>query len=93
MLPFFDKSKIDLRVADLLNTLRSIAILDGALLTDVALSTSATNVNHGLGRQPIGYIVVGQNAAASIFETKSARTNATFQLTSSASVTADIWVF
>lgn len=94
MLPNFDKGKVDQRVGDLLNLIRGISFLDGTLLEAVSLTTAVELVQHGLGRKPLGYLVLSQNASASIYEAdKQLRTNSTFSIQASATVTADIWVF
>lgn len=93
MLPNFDKGKVDQRVGDLLNTIRGISFLDGTLLEGVALTTSAKAVQHGLGRKPLGYLILTQDAAAVVREAKQSRTSTTFTLTASTTVTVDIWVF
>jgi len=92
-LPNFDSSKVDFRVGRLLDAVRAVSLLDGRLLENVALSTSAVDVQHGLGRTPAGYLVMTQNASGSVFETKTARSSSSIRLTASASVTVDLWVF
>lgn len=70
-----------------------VAVLDGVLLKGLSLTTSFQNVNHGLGRAPAGWIVVGKNANADVWENPLIRTGLVLVLRSSAAVNVDLWVF
>jgi len=64
----------------------------GLLVEDKVIGTSETEVGHGLGRVPLGRIVVAQDAAATIHDTKAA--DKTFlYLQASAETTVTVWVF
>lgn len=76
---------------DRINTLGDVALLSGQLVTHTFEGTSAEKVNHKLGRKPIGYIVVGTSAAATIHGRS--HTTSYLELTASAICTADLWVF
>ena len=78
-------------VLDGLNSLIVIDILSGTLLPDVVLGTTAVKVPHKLDRKPRGYFSTKLNANAVIFGTN--LTSRFIELTASATVTADIWVF
>jgi len=49
--------------------LTKIEILQGRQINAVDLTTTAVNVAHGLGRQPLGYIVTDLNKNAVVFRT------------------------
>ena len=67
-------------------------LLDGRLLEDVALNAAAnTDINHGLGRVPRGWILTDQSAAATVYRV--AWTTTTLTLLASGATTVDIWVF
>ena len=66
-------------------------VLDGELLTASLSGGVATNVDHGLGRQPLSYIICEQDTAATIFN--SGITENTITLTASIAVNVKIWVF
>lgn len=67
-------------------------LLDGRLLEDIDLNAAAnTNINHGLGRVPRGWVLTDQSAAATVYRV--AWTNTTLTLLASAASTVDIWVF
>lgn len=73
----------------------SIAMLDGQLLPNVALANGANVVNHGLGRALIGWFPTRVRASATVYDTQDANAtpDKTLQLTASAAVTVDLWVF
>lgn len=87
-----DLTLVQDNVANTFNPITRIPLLDGQLLTDVALSTAPTRVEHTLGRKPLGYIITGLNHAATIFGTES--DSRLITLTASANGTvANIWIF
>lgn len=78
--------------ASQLNPMLANALTAGSLIPNVVLTDGSTTFNHYLGRQMQGWIIVDQNAAASIW--RSAPLNGTtLTLTSSAAVTVSLWVF
>ena len=73
------------------NQFRNNPLLDGRLIEDVRVTTTRASIEHKLGRTPIGYIIVKQNADARVWYTS---INDLFLvLDSSATVTIDLWVF
>ena len=93
------EERTDLRVRDLagkVSALQSAPIASGALLSDVALSATATRVEHGLGRAPVGaFLVAGQTGAFDIVWTAHESNPAKFlNLAASAGTpTVSVWVF
>ena len=80
-------------VSDVFGQLADNPILSGQLLTGVTLKAGAeTPVPHRLGRKPKGVIVVGQSAASDIHSGPSVNANIV-AISSTAAVTADLWVF
>ena len=75
------------------DALVKIPLLDGILVKDVALGTTEVRVNHTLGREPQGWIIVKKNAAADIYESSSTLADRYLSLTATATVTASIWIF
>lgn len=66
----------------------------GRLLSGIALSGTPLQVAHGLGRAPVGFILVKSSADVRIFEPGPAPDPSTFlNLQASASATVSIWVF
>ena len=51
-----------------LNPIIDSRIVDGVYIEEVTLSTADTFVEHKLGREPLGFIVVRKFAAGDIFE-------------------------
>jgi hypothetical protein len=70
-------------------------LVNGQLLSGVALVSGYNTVNHGLGRKLQGYIVVLSGAAETFFDNQD--NNASPQLTlilhSSGPTTVSLWVF
>ena len=72
------------------------AIGDGQVIKSVYLAASTdTLVDHKLGREAIGYIVVKKDAAAVVFDKPNvnAAKNRFLTLNSTVNVTVDLWVF
>lgn len=69
-------------------------LLDGRLVS-AKLDVGANKVNHLLNRKPIGWIIVGINGVANIYDTQASNQTPelTLNLTSSAVVTVNLWVF
>jgi myo-inositol-hexaphosphate 3-phosphohydrolase len=78
-----------------LTALISTGLLNGALLTDIELSSGANTVEHKLGRKIQGRLIVAQSAAADLSDNISSSDNLeqNFVLTSSAACTVSLWVF
>lgn len=67
-------------------------IVFGVILKGELLGTTATRVEHKLGREPIGWLIITKDKASDIYST--ARDSRTLSLTASvADTTVDIWVF
>lgn len=75
---------------ELKSILRS-QILDGVLVTGLAVTTTATKFEHMLNRQPLGWIIVDKTGSASIYRT--AWDRRTISLIGSGSDTISIWIF
>lgn len=75
--------------------LQSLAsILDGRLLENVVVTTTATEVPHGLGREPRGWLVVRSSVALSVYEAApSAYPTLNLRLTATGTDVVSLWVF
>lgn len=71
--------------------LGKIPLLDGRLITDVAVATTATSIPHKLGRQPLGWVLTDQDTAATV--RRSAWDAKHLTLIASAACTVGLWVF
>lgn len=91
-LPWHDA---DNKWAAILNPVVANPIVNSLILKDIVLASGDNVINHRLGRKLQGYIIVGINAATTIYDKQA--TNQMPQLTlvlnSSASATAQILVF
>lgn len=70
-------------------------LIDGRLIKGVNLINGTTIINHLLGRDLVGYIIVGINGIAEIFDNQASNQtpDLTLSLTSNAAVTVNLWVF
>lgn len=78
------------------NPLLTTPLVDGRTLTGVSIASTATAVNHGLGRLPLGWIVITNSSSGVVFEATAdrlARTDKQLRLTASAATVVDLWVF
>lgn len=99
MIQFFRKTKFQDKettqlqdnVGLVLNQIAKKALIDGVQLKDVALESGSNRINHKLGRQPEGWVIVDRNGTATVYRTAWDANTLTF--TSSAAVTISLWVF
>lgn len=70
-------------------------IVNGRLITGQALINGATTINHRLDRKLQGWIIVGNNAAATIYDSQLTNTmpDKTLILNSNAACVVSVWVF
>lgn len=76
-------------------SLTNKAIIDGVLIDNVNLTTSASDIAHGLGKPVTGYIVIKRNANAVVYDNEQTNTKRDrfLNLQASATVTVSLWVF
>lgn len=70
-------------------------IMQGRMLTNVSLAAGSNTINTLLGRKLQGWFPVGQNAAATFYDTQSTNQmqDKTLVLVASAPCIASFWVF
>jgi len=71
-------------------------IIDGVLTDSQSVTTSFQNLAHGLGRLPVGWVVVAPNADARVWEDSAANNpdpTKFIRVKASAAVTCKFWVF
>jgi hypothetical protein len=70
-------------------------VVDGILIENIALTTSTTDVQHMLGKQYRGYIIVYQDAAETIYVDSSSTANKSLyiSLKASGNVNISLWMF
>lgn len=78
-----------------LNPVLSNPITNGLVLTGVNLSVGANVVNHKLSRKLQGWIIIGINAASTIYDTQASNQSPqlTLNLNSSANCIVNLYVF
>ena len=81
--------------ATALNPVVESPIVKGQLLTGIDLIVGDNSVNHKLGRKLQGWIIVGIDGLASIYDTQASNQmpNLTLNLVSDGEVTVNMWVF
>ena len=88
-----DVAKLQERLQEFFTPIIQCPIIDGTLLTGVQLSGAQTAVEHKLNREFLGYIITKQSANAVIWQSSLDLPKRFINLTASAPVTVDIWVF
>jgi len=90
-----DLMRVQDAIAEVLEPLTKAFMLDARILRDVAIGTSPTAVDHGLGREPLGWMLVDKTAAADVWRstTTSIAPKKLLMLVASAPITATLIVF
>jgi hypothetical protein len=90
-IPIFGTTRADSEAKKFFQALTRSPIVWGNLVT-ASLTTAQSEVRHGLGRVPEGYIVV-ESTASAIVHNAVASTATTLYLTASATTSVKLWVF
>lgn len=82
-------------VSNILDPYSSKEILQGQLLQNVSLSSGTNNIPHKLERALIGWFIVRQRAAGTVYDTQDTNSvpNLFLRLIASADMSVDIYVF
>lgn len=86
--------RIQQNIANALNPLLAIPLVDGNLISQYVLKAGSVNlVPHGLGRKPKLWFVAGQNGNNTVWETPSLTTTQFLALNTTPSTqTVNLWV-
>tara|TARA_R100000664_G_scaffold25460_1_gene35450 strand:- start:2505 stop:2828 length:324 start_codon:yes stop_codon:yes gene_type:complete len=79
-----------------LKQIANSAIIDGVLIKNIDVGTADTIVNHKLGREPLGWIVVRKNETGEIYESSTVNKNRDKVLIlrgSTATTDTNFWIF
>ena len=73
-------------------------IIDGVLIKNIDVGTTDTVINHKLGREPLGWIIVRKNEAGEIYESTTVNNNRDKFLllkasTGAPSTDTNFWIF
>ena len=71
-------------------------IIDGVIVENIDVGTGDTVVNHELGREPLGWIVVRKNEAGEVYESTTVNKNRDKFLLlrgSTATTNTNFWIF
>jgi hypothetical protein len=88
--------KVQQNVQEAIEPLIASQIIDGVLLKNVELTAGQLNiVFHGLGRELVGWIVVGQDANSQVWDEQAANPlkTRTLRLRASTDTVVALWVF
>lgn len=88
----FDLDQVQTNTITAVNDINSKIIIDGTLLSNVAISAAPTTISHKLQRLPLGYIIVSKDGPGDIYQV-APPTTLNLNLQSTVAVTANIWVF
>lgn len=82
-------------VANILEPLSNIPLNSGQILQSVRLVSGSNNVPHKLERKPLGWFIVRQRSAGTVYDTQDTNPNPqTFlRLQASATIIVDLFVF
>ena len=85
--------RVQLRVRKLEQVIANLPFMVGHLVEDEAIATTATAVQHRLGKTPRGFIVVSvtPDAAIGLSATQPTDMTRSVNLEASAACTADVW--
>jgi hypothetical protein len=91
----YDLGRVQDNLVRTLDPLVNTPILAGNLLQNIPLVIGANIVNHKLGRNLVGWIIVRQRAAASVYDTQDTNKTPNLNLTliSNAVAVVDLYVF
>jgi hypothetical protein len=89
-------ARIQDNIVTVLNGITDKEILDGVRLINITLTSGVTNqINHSLGREPIGWIIIRKRTQSDIWDLQDDNVNKNrfLSLACSADVTIDLWIF
>lgn len=90
----YELMKVQDNVNSALIPVLTAQIIDGQVLKGITLVSGVDNtVNHRLGRDLVGYIVIRKNANAAVWDSTSATPALTLILQTSVNCTVDLYVF
>jgi hypothetical protein len=88
-----DAAALQDAIHDWIDDVRDCPLLMGQRIDGITLGAgAATNVAHGLGRVPEGWVVVDKDAAVSVYRDGTA-TAAVLPLRASGATDVDVWIF
>ena len=88
-----DVQKLINHVSEFLNQLINNPVLDGVIIDNISVSTSPTNISHGLGREVRGYYIVKASAGVTIYDTANTTPKSLLTITASGSATITLYIF
>lgn len=99
-LPIFQSSSRELLLlqtgwASQIDPVLQLPLNSGVLLKSVVLASGPNTINHTLGRKLQGWILTRVRSSATVYDTQdtNSQPTLTLQLTASAGVTVDLFVF
>lgn len=82
-------------VSNVVEPLTLIPLNNGQILSNISLVTGANVIPHKLNRKLVGWFIVRQRSAGTVYDTQDTNTNPTvyLNLTASANFNVDLYVF
>ncbi len=90
-------NQLQQNISQTMNPILSTGLVSGTVLKNIGLLTGDNNISHGLGRNIIGWFVIGQSGSAALYDNFTGKNNVNtsklFVLTASADCTVSLYVF
>lgn len=84
-------SALQVQVAETLNSLTRITVIDGVQLTDIKVGADPVEIAHKLNRKPLGWIVTDKQGDVNVWRTD--WNDLTITVDASGTSTISIWVY
>jgi hypothetical protein len=78
-------------VSNAISEILRVGLLDGRLFTQTFTASADTTIEHKLQREPLGWIVIGKNATADVWEVS--KDSRFIVLQADQNVTITFWIF
>jgi hypothetical protein len=91
-----DTAKLQARLVEFFTPIQNCDLIDGVRLVSITLTAGSENaIDHKLGRELLGWIMVRNRANATVWDTQDANKfkDKTLSLNTSADTVVDLWVF
>lgn len=82
-------------ISNILEPLSNVPLNSGQILQNVSLTTGSNNVVHKLARRPLGWFIIRQRSAGTVYDTQDTNPQGDvfLRLQASANINVDLFVF
>jgi len=89
----YEINRLQENIGEYVAQFTSNPLLDGRVIENIVVSTTATEFAHGLGRELRGYFIVKSNTHVTIYNTTSITPKTSMKLVGSTTATISVYVF